>query len=314
MYITYVKGEDVIVVALGGNALVKEGQRGTFDEQLTNILGIAPALVELAREFRVILTHGNGPQVGALYLQQEYVQDKVPAMPLHACVAMTQSLIGYMIQQAINQVMPSIPVSVITTRVLVDLDDQAFRNPTKPIGPYYSENEAKRMQEKRGWVFRKINRRGYRRVVPSPRPVEIIDMEPIVNALGSGGIVIAGGGGGIPVIKTRDGFRGVDAVIDKDYTSSLLAKKVSAKELIILTDVEGVYLNYGKPQQKLLREITVTEAREYLSKGYFPPGSMGPKVEAAVEFVESTDKLAVIGSLNKILDVVARREGTVIHS
>ncbi len=301
----------LIVIALGGNALIKRGEEGTYEEQLGNLRRIAHFLIRLAKEYKVILTHGNGPQVGALCIQQEMCKSEVPAQPLHVCVAMTQAQIGYMIQQALNSVNPDLRVSVVITRVLVSPEDPAFRRPTKPIGPYYTLERAKRLEKERGWFFVEVPGRGYRRVVPSPKPLRIIDLDVIKHMLDCCDVVVAGGGGGIPVVVRGGVYEGVDAVIDKDATSSLLAEELGAEKLVIVTDVEGVYLNYGSPEQVLLREVSVKDMKRYMSEGHFPPGSMGPKVEAAVRFVERTGKTAVIGLLERLEEVVEGR-GTVI--
>lgn len=300
----------VLVIALGGNALVKKGQKGTFREQVGNLKEIAPTIVRLSRDYSIVLTHGNGPQVGTLYLQQESTPS-LPPYPLHACVAMTQSLIGYMIQQAISSVEPSMETVVVTTRVLVDRDDPAFKNPNKPIGPYYSEGEARFLEKNRGWKMTYVKGRGWRRVVPSPYPKKILELRVIKEVLGLNRIVVAVGGGGIPVVEDKNGYRGVDAVIDKDLASSLLASEIGAEKFIIVTDVEGVYMDYGKPKARLLDKICVSEAIKLVEEGYFPPGSMGPKVEAAARFVMSTGKTAVIGLLDDLENVVNVLSGTV---
>ncbi len=301
----------VLVLALGGNALLRKGERGTFEEQLSNLLRVAPSLLELSREYQLVVTHGNGPQVGNLYLQQESTSE-VPPMPLHACVAMTQSLIGYLIQLAVNSVDPGARVAVVPTRVLVDPEDPAFRRPTKPIGPYYPEHLREALAA-RGWELVHVPGRGYRRVVPSPRPKRIVDIDVIRELLGRVDLVVAAGGGGIPVVERGGRLEGVDAVIDKDLASSLLARELGADILVILTDVEGVYLNYGRPDARLLTRLCASEAERLLSEGHFPPGSMGPKVEACVEFVRSGGR-AAIGSLERALEVVRGVSGTLLEN
>lgn len=301
----------VLVLALGGNALLRKGERGTFEEQLSNLLRVAPSLLELSREYQLVVTHGNGPQVGNLYLQQESTSE-VPPMPLHACVAMTQSLIGYLIQLAVNSVDPGARVAVVPTRVLVDPEDPAFRGPTKPIGPYYPEHLREALAA-RGWELVHVPGRGYRRVVPSPRPKRIVDIDVIRELLGRVDLVVAAGGGGIPVVERGGRLEGVDAVIDKDLASSLLARELGADILVVLTDVEGVYLNYGRPDARLLTRLCASEAERLLSEGHFPPGSMGPKVEACVEFVRSGGR-AAIGSLERALEVVRGVSGTLLEN
>uniref|UniRef100_A0A7C1P4L2 Carbamate kinase n=1 Tax=Thermofilum pendens TaxID=2269 RepID=A0A7C1P4L2_THEPE len=301
----------VLVLALGGNALLRKGEKGAFEEQLSNLLRVAPSLLELSKEYQLVVTHGNGPQVGNLYLQQESTSE-APPMPLHACVAMTQSLIGYLIQLAVNSFDPRARVAVVPTRSLVDPEDPAFREPTKPIGPYYPEPLCDALLA-RGWSLVRIPGRGCRRVVPSPKPKRILDIDVIRELLGRVEIVVAAGGGGIPVVERGGRLEGVDAVIDKDLASSLLARELGADLLVILTDVEGVYLNYGKPDARLLTRLCASEAERLLSEGYFPAGSMGPKVEACVEFVKRGGR-AAIGSLEKVLEVVRGVSGTLVEN
>lgn len=300
--------KELVVIALGGNALIRAGQRGTFEEQLSNLSKIATYIVQLAEKYSLIITHGNGPQVGNLYLQQETTID-VPPMPLHACGAMTQSLIGYMIQQAISTADPSLDVAVVTTRVEVDPNDPAFRSPSKPIGPFYPEDRLEELKKK-GWDLVHVPGKGWRRVVPSPLPRRILELNVIRRLIGNSDIVVALGGGGIPVIKSGEGYEGVDAVIDKDLASSLLASELNASRFVILTDVDGVYLDYGKPTQRLLPELCAGEALQMVRNGMFPKGSMGPKVEAAALYTQKTGKVSVISHLDKILDAVDLRFGT----
>lgn len=301
----------ILVIALGGNALIKRGQKGTFEEQVENLKKIAPTIAKLSKDYSIILTHGNGPQVGMLYLQQESIPD-LPSMPLHACVAMTQSLIGYMIQQAFSSVESCLETVVVTTRVLVDKNDPAFKNPSKPIGPYYTEEEARKFEKNKGWKMVYVEGKGWRRVVPSPCPKKILELGVIKEALSVKRIVVAVGGGGIPVIEDENGYRGVDAVIDKDLASSLLASEIGAEKFIIVTNVDGVYLDYGKPTARLLDEICASEAIKLVEEGYFPPGSMGPKVEAAARFVTITGRTAVIGLLDDLENIVNSLSGTMI--
>ncbi|MEZ0346593.1 MAG: carbamate kinase [Infirmifilum sp.] len=299
----------LLVIALGGNALIRKGQRGIFSEQVENLSKIAPQIARIAEEYKIVLTHGNGPQVGNLYLQQESTNE-VPPMPLHACVAMTQSLIGYMIQTAFSLCCPGLKVNVVPTRVLVDANDPAFQNPSKPIGPYYDETRLGELRGK-GWSLVNVPGKGWRRVVPSPRPKLIVELDQIRASIERFDVTVAVGGGGIPVVERRGHLEGVDAVIDKDLASSLLGVSLDAEALVILTDVEGVFLHFGEAAQELVKEMHVQEAEELLKKGYFPAGSMGPKVEAAVEFVKHTGRRAHIGSLDRLREVVDGTSGTV---
>ncbi|ACB07996.1 carbamate kinase [Candidatus Korarchaeum cryptofilum] len=303
----------LLTIALGGNALLQYGQKGTFEEQLANARVTAKQIVEfIKRGYKVVVTHGNGPQVGAILLQQEAGSSQVPAMPLHACGAMSQGLIGYMIQQSlINELRKAgidMPVATVVTQVLVDRNDRAFRNPTKFIGPWYSEEEAKE-KDKLGWVMKYDVGKGWRRVVPSPDPIKQVEIEAIRRMVDSGIIVIASGGGGIPVVDEEE-LEGVDAVIDKDLAGERLASSLGAEIFMILTDVEKVAINFKKENQRFLDVLTLEEARKYYEEGHFPPGNMGPKVLAAIRFVERTGKTAIITSLDKAIDALDGKTGT----
>ncbi len=303
----------LITVALGGNALLQYGQKGTFEEQLANARRTSRQLVELLRRgYRLVITHGNGPQVGAILLQQEAATDQVPPMPLHACGAMSQGLIGYMIQQSmINELKRAgmdVPVATVVTQVLVDRGDPAFQNPTKFIGPWYPEEEAKRKEEQ-GWVMKYDVGKGWRRVVPSPDPIRQVEIEAIRRMVEAGIVVIASGGGGIPVVDDEE-YEGVDAVIDKDLAGERLATSLDADLYMILTDVEKVAINFKKPNQKFLDVMTLEEARRYYEEGHFPPGNMGPKVKAAMRFVERTGREAIITSLDKVIEALEGKTGT----
>jgi carbamate kinase len=303
----------LLTIALGGNALLQYGQKGTFEEQLANARVTAKQIVEfIKRGYKVVITHGNGPQVGAILLQQEAGSSQVPAMPLHACGAMSQGLIGYMIQQSlINELRKAgidMPVATVVTQVLVDRNDRAFRNPTKFIGPWYSEEEAKE-KDKLGWVMKYDVGKGWRRVVPSPDPIKQVEIEAIRRMVDSGIIVIASGGGGIPVVDEEE-LEGVDAVIDKDLAGERLASSLGAEIFMILTDVEKVAINFKKENQRFLDVLTLEEARKYYEEGHFPPGNMGPKVLAAIRFVERTGKTAIITSLDKAIDALDGKTGT----
>jgi carbamate kinase len=303
----------LLTIALGGNALLQYGQKGTFEEQLANARVTAKQIVELIkRGYKVVITHGNGPQVGAILLQQEAGSSQVPAMPLHACGAMSQGLIGYMIQQSlINELRKAgidMPVATVVTQVLVDRNDRAFRNPTKFIGPWYGEEEAKE-KDKLGWVMKYDVGKGWRRVVPSPDPIKQVEIEAIRRMVDSGIIVIASGGGGIPVVDEEE-LEGVDAVIDKDLAGERLASSLGTEIFMILTDVEKVAINFKKENQRFLDVLTLDEAKKYYEEGHFPPGNMGPKVLAAIRFVERTGKTAIITSLDKAIDALDGKTGT----
>ncbi|MDN5326001.1 MAG: carbamate kinase [Moorella sp. (in: firmicutes)] len=305
-----------VVMAFGGNAITRPGEKGTFAEQKANIAATCRQLVDLVREgYRLVLTHGNGPQVGNMLIKNEIAKDIVPAMPLDVLVSNTQGSIGYAIQQALGYELAcrglKVPVASIVTQVVVAADDPAFQNPTKPVGPFYSQEEAAKLMQERGYRMVEDSHRGWRRVVPSPRPLEIIEREAIKALIRAGIIVVAAGGGGIPVVRRDDGsLAGVEAVIDKDRAATILASQVEAEVLFLLTDVERVCLDYGLPTQREVERLTVSEARRYLAEGQFPPGSMGPKVEAAVAFIEAGGEKAIIGSLARAAQAVAGRSGT----
>lgn len=301
----------LLLVALGGNALIRKGESGTIAEQFANLRLPARQIAGVAREHRVIITHGNGPQVGNLLLQQESC-DAVPRLPLEILVAQTQGQIGYMIEATLDEELEAIGLgdqllASLVSYVVVDPDDPAFRNPTKPIGPFYPEDEAARLP----WpLVRTPN--GYRRVVASPRPLTIVEKREIRKLVAEGFIVICCGGGGIPVIREGRAFHGVDAVIDKDLASARLAQEVGVEILLIATDVPGVAIDFGTERERFLRSLTVAGAESALAEGQFPPGSMGPKVEAAAGFVKSGGRRAVICHLDDIERAVAGEAGTEI--
>ncbi len=308
-----------VVIALGGNAILQRGQKGTFEEQLENVYRTCEQLAQmvLSGRWRIVITHGNGPQVGNLLLQQDAAKEIVPPMPMDACGAQTQGLIGYMIQQALHNILDregrgDIPIATVVTQVLVDKADPAFQNPTKPVGPFYTEEEAKRLRLEKGWHIVEDAGRGWRRVVPSPDPKEIIEKEAIRTLVENRVIVIASGGGGIPVVREDGRLQGVEAVIDKDLAGERLAVDVGADVFLILTDVEKVMLNYGKPDQTPIDRMTPTEARRYLAEGHFAKGSMEPKVRAAVRFVEAGGERAAIGHLFQAVEVLEGKAGTQI--
>lgn len=303
------------MVALGGNAILQPRQRGTYEEQLHNVrltCAQIASMIELGHE--VVLTHGNGPQVGNILIQNEEAAAIVPPMPLDVCGAQSQGLIGYMIQQCLRSELQSRGISkdVVTliTQVLVDPLDIAFSNPTKPVGPFFTEERARRLVAEKGYIMKEDSGRGWRRVVPSPDPKQILEKEVILCLLREGVVVIAAGGGGVPVVREGDGIRGIEAVIDKDLAGERLAEDVGADMFMILTDVPNVFLDWGKPTQRALRDVDVLSARCYQREGHFKAGSMGPKVEAACRFVENTGRVAVIAALSEALQALKGAAGT----
>ena len=292
-----------IVVALGGNALLRRGQEMTAENQRENVRIAAKALAPITDQNQLIISHGNGPQVGLLALQSA-AYEEVEEYPLDVLGAQTEGMIGYMIEQELGNLLPiEVPFATILTMVEVDPEDQAFKNPTKPIGPIYNQQDAERLSEKKGWTMKQQG--GFwRRVVPSPEPHRIFELRPIHWLLEHGTIVICAGGGGIPTIYNEDGdLEGVEVVIDKDRASALLAFELEADLLIMATDTDGVYLNWGTSEAKRISRVTPDEIEKYS----FEEGSMGPKVEAACEFVRRSGQRAVIGSLS---DIEAMKEGT----
>jgi len=308
-----------VLVSLGGNAILKHGQRGTVEEQEENVQNTAKHLASILRRGeRLAITHGNGPQVGNILLQNEMAKEKLPPMPLDVCGAESQGMIGYMLQRALRSELesggPKLAVVTVVSQTLVDAEDPAFRNPTKPVGPFYSANEAKQLRESKGWHVVSDSGRGYRRVVPSPTPLDILEKETIIRLFETGTVVISVGGGGVPIIREKNGtIRGVEAVLDKDRTAALLAKTLGVETLLILTDVEKVFVNYGKPDQRALDRVTVQECKKYLSEGQFPEGSMGPKIESAVSFLSgSPGRRVVITSLEMAEEALKGTAGTTI--
>lgn len=310
-----------VVVALGGNALQEAGQPATAEAQLEVIRKTCEFLADIkSKGYEMAVVHGNGPQVGRIVLGQEIAANadgKLPAMPFDVCGAMSQGYIGYQIQQCFRDALRNrnrnVPVVTLVTQVIVDADDPAFTNPTKPIGPFYSEAEAKKIAEEKGYTMKEDSGRGWRRVVASPAPKRIAEIDS-VKRLWDSTIVVTAGGGGIPVIENMDGsLTGVAAVIDKDLAAETLAEDMETDVLLILTEVENVCVNFGKPEQQALRHITVKEAIQYMEEGQFAPGSMLPKVMAAVKFARRfPGKKAIITSLYKAVDALEGKTGTVI--
>ena len=306
-----------IVIALGGNALGKSPW-----EQLNLLTNVSKIIVDLvSRGEDIVLTHGNGPQVGQIVLAMDYAANgevKTPSMPFAECGSMSQGYIGYQMQQSIYNELKvrglNKNVVSVVTQVLVDENDKAFSNPTKPIGMFYSEEEAEKIANEKGYHFMEDAGRGFRRVVPSPIPKKIIEGSVIEELVNNGNVVIAVGGGGIPVVNTSNGLKGVDAVIDKDRSAALLGKEIGADTLLILTSVDAAYLNYNSENMQKIDSLTIEEAEKYISNGEFAKGSMLPKIEACIEFVKDDDKkLAIITSLNKASDALNRKCGTVIR-
>lgn len=304
--------KEILLVALGGNALIRKGQVGTVEEQFNNLRPPVGQIAKLSRRYRVIITHGNGPQVGNLLLQQECCSD-IPPLPLEILVAQTQGQMGYMIESTLDSELMKLgvqteqPIVSLISYVVVDEKDPAFKDLSKPIGPVFTAEKAATLP----YPTRQTSE-GYRRVVASPKPMSIVEKREIKKLLEMGFIVICCGGGGIPVIREGRAFSGVDAVIDKDLASAVLAEEVGVDIFLIATDVEAVAIHYGKPEQCFLREVTAGQAKGYLRDGHFPPGSMGPKVEAASQFAERRGGRAIIASIDAIEDAVEGRAGTEI--
>ena len=309
-----------IVIALGGNALQEAGKPATAESQLEVVEKTSEYIADIIESgYDVVLAHGNGPQVGRIVLQNEYASAVTPAMPFDVCGAMSQGYIGYHMQQGLEKVLRARKngkrVVTVVTQVVVDKDDPKFKAPSKPIGPFYTEDEARKLEAEKGYTMKEDAGRGWRRVVASPMPVEIVELDAVKCLMNGGFIAITVGGGGIPVYKTEGHhLKGAAAVIDKDFASCVLAQQVEADTLIILTAVEKVAINFGKPDEKWLDSLTPDAARKYIGEGHFAPGSMLPKVEAAVEFAESAPgRSALITLLEKAKDGVAGKTGTAIH-
>lgn len=306
-----------ILIALGGNAISKPGLRGTIQEQFYSTLESMEHVAELVLNGfdRILITHGNGPQIGAAILRSEIAGRSVYPLPMDICGADTQGGMGYMIQQVLDNCLRKrgikLPVVTTVTQVLVDAHDPAFDHPTKPVGMFYNEQEAKELMAGRGWTMREDAGRGWRRVVPSPRPVRVVEAEPIKSMFDRGVIVVCGGGGGIPVALNRHNlYYGIEAVIDKDLTSALLAGEVGAETLMIMTGVEYAYAGFGTENQRALSDTTVEEIGRHLEHGEFADGSMRPKIEACLEFLKHGGREAIITSIPKCLAALRGRTGT----
>ncbi len=306
------------VVAFGGNALMDHKGKSTYVEQIMKTDQMCRKLIGLFdMGYRVVVTHGNGPQVGNFLMQQECLSASIPPMPLDVCNAMTQGQIGYMIEQRLRNLFlekkMSYPTVAFVTQVVVSEDDPAFKNPTKFIGPFFTEEESEKHRKREGWVMKEDSGRGYRRVVPSPRPIDIVEKREITEMADRGYVVIACGGGGIPVLRDKKGnLKGVAAVIDKDFAAQKLATLIGAEILVLITPVDKVAINFGTPAEKYLSKIGLEEAERYHAEGHFPPGSMGPKIEAAISFLRAGGKKAIITSAEKMDSAINGKGGTEI--
>lgn len=303
------------LIAIGGNSLIRAGEKGTITEQLANTRRTAQAIVQIIRlGFHVVVTHGNGPQVGAALLRSERAADQVYTHPLDVCDATTQGEIGYMLQQSLHDELSraglTTPVVTVLTQVVVSATDPAMAHPTKPIGPFYSAREADQKRQQLGWTIVEDAARGFRRVVPSPEPLDIIEEGVIRRLVDTGVLVVAVGGGGIPVVRDGRALRGVEAVIDKDRASALLASRLRCAVFIISTDADRVYLNFKKPGQRPLGRVTAAEVEQHYRDGQFPPGNMGPKIESALRFLRDGGSEVIITSYERLLDAVRGEAGT----
>lgn len=305
----------VAVVAIGGNSLIKDKDHQTVPDQFAATRETCIHIADMIdRGWEVVITHGNGPQVGFILMRSELASRVLHTVPLDSCGADTQGALGYMIQQTLGNEFEKRgiqkPIVTVVTQVVVDKDDSAFENPSKPIGPFYDEARAKRYRDEEGWRIMEDAGRGWRRVVPSPIPMRIVEQEAIKALIGLGFVVIGVGGGGIPVVEEDGSLRGVEAVIDKDYASGLLATGIKADLFLISTAVEKVALNYGKPNQIHLARMTLSEAKNYLQEGHFPPGSMGPKIKAVIKFLEEGGEEALITSPENLARALRGEMGT----
>lgn len=311
-------GKKRAVVALGGNAITTLGDTGWIPEQFARTRETMTSIVELIEDgYELAITHGNGPQIGNALIRVETSRNMVPPLPLEICVADLMGGMGYMIEQVLRNSLKKkgIDKDVVTivTQVLVDSKDDSLNRPSKPIGPYYTEKEAKKVAKEMGWTVGDIPDKGYRRLVPSPKPLEIVEKGAIRKLVDAGTIVIAAGGGGVPVVPGKNGgLDGIDGVIDKDLAAGVLARDIKAGLLLILTDVDEVYLDYGTEDEKEIDRMSATEARQYIEKGHFPSGSMGPKVNAAIDFIESGGKKVIITSIKLARKSLDGKAGTSI--
>jgi carbamate kinase len=305
----------VTVIAVGGNSLIRSKDRSSFADQLATTADTCRSIADVVETGHdVVVTHGNGPQVGFILIRSHLARNRLPEVPFDACNAQTQAEIGYMIQQSLGNEFKRRgirkPVVTIVTQVVVDAADPAFSSPSKPVGPFYTKGEAAKLEKDLGWAMREDAGRGFRRLVPSPRPVEVIEKPEVECLLRSGAVVVACGGGGIPVIRQNGALSGVAAVIDKDLASSLLAGEIGAERLVISTAVPQVYVNYGRTNQQALESVSTRDLKEHLAAGQFPSGSMGPKIEAALDFLQRGGREVVITDPDHLAAAMAGKAGT----
>ncbi len=305
----------ITVIAIGGNSLIRSKDESSFADQLATTAETCRHIADIVEAGSdVVVTHGNGPQVGFILIRSHLARNRLPEVPLDACNAQTQAEVGYMIQQSLGNEFKARgiakPVVTVVTQVVVDVTDPAFQSPSKPVGPFYTKGEAARLERELGWVLREDAGRGFRRLVPSPRPIDVVEKPEVESLLKSGAVVVACGGGGIPVVRDNGMLKGVAAVIDKDLASSLLAGEIGAERLVISTAVEQVYLNYGQANQTALSRVSAGEMKEHLAARQFPTGSMGPKIEAALDFLQRGGKEVVITDPDHLAEAMAGRAGT----
>lgn len=310
-------GDRKAVIALGGNALIKKGQKGNIHEQFANARESLSGVVDLIQDdYKIAITHGNGPQAGVELIKNECARGEVPMLPLGCIDAETEGWMGYMIEQSLENRLRKEKINrrvvTIITQVVVDRDDPSLKNPTKFVGPAYKKEQIDDLRKK-GWVIKEDKSRGYRRVVPSPKPIEIVEKKAIKHLVDTGIIVIAAGGGGIPVyIDDKGNYEGVDSVIDKDRASAVLARDIEAELLVILTDIDAVYLDFDKENERPIKRMNREKAKKYLNQGQFPAGTMKPKIEAALNFLNSGGKEVIIGSVHEAKAAVDQLSGTLI--
>jgi carbamate kinase len=303
------------VLAIGGNSLIRSKDRSSFADQLATTAETCRHIADIVEAGHdVVVTHGNGPQVGFILIRSHLARNRLPEVPLDACNAQTQAEVGYMIQQSLDNEFKARgiakPVVTVVTQVVVDAADPAFQHPSKPVGPFYTKGEAAKLERELGWVLREDAGRGFRRLVPSPRPIDVVEKPEVETLLRSGAVVVACGGGGIPVVRDNGMLKGVAAVIDKDLASSLLAGEIGAERLVISTAVEQVYLNYGQANQTAMARVSAKDMEKHVSARQFPAGSMGPKIEAALDFLQRGGKEVVITDPDHLAEAMAGRAGT----